>query len=145
MSLFSKLFGGGSPKVDEAEASTNEIPAVISQLQQSGKEGNFVIFMIDPAGALQYSIDGGVVGFDWVLIDPRNISDKAKIVELAATLGHRLEEREMNKVKCVAHYRRRLWKQRSGRSGRGHSLHDADHAWVLLPQRWIRRIRTMLP
>ena len=47
---------------------------------------------------LQYSIDGGVLGFDWVLIGPRNIADKAKVNEIASKLGYRLEEREMNKV-----------------------------------------------
>ena len=47
---------------------------------------------------LQYSIDGGVVGFDWVLISPRNVADKAKVSEIASTLGYQLEEHEMNNV-----------------------------------------------
>ena len=47
---------------------------------------------------LQYSIEGGVVGFDWVLIGPRNVADKAKVIEIASKLGYRLEEREMNNV-----------------------------------------------
>jgi len=32
---------------------------------------------------LQYSIDSGVVGFDWVLIGPRNIADRVKVIDLA--------------------------------------------------------------
>jgi len=101
MSILSKLFGGVAPKREEAAAS--EIPAVISQLRQSATDGNFVVFIFIPPGStdgevvnLQYSIDGGVVGFDWVLSGLRNIADKAKIVELASKLGHRLEERDEN-------------------------------------------------
>lgn len=83
----------------------SEIPAVVSQLHRSGKDGNFAVLMFVPPGSsdgeainLQYSIDGGVLGFDWVLIGPRNIADKAKVNEIASKLGYRLEEREMNKV-----------------------------------------------
>lgn len=86
----------------------NEIPAVISQLQRSGKDGNFAVLMFVPPGSsdgepinLQYSIDGGVLGFDWVLISPRNIADKAKVNEIASKLGYRLEEHEMNKVRYL--------------------------------------------
>jgi hypothetical protein len=104
MSIFSKLFGGVRPTKHQG-ASADEIPKVIGLLQQSAKNGNFVVFMFAPADStdgnavnLQYSIDGGVVGFDWVLISPRNIADKAKVVEFASRLGHRLEEQEMNGV-----------------------------------------------
>ena len=107
MSIFSKLFGGGRPSRRE-EAAANEIPKIISQLQQSANDGHFAVLMFVPPGSadgesvnLQYSIEGGVVGFDWVLISPRNIADKAKIVELAAKLGHRLEEHEENNCRYL--------------------------------------------
>jgi hypothetical protein len=83
----------------------SEIPEVISQLQRSAKDGHFAVLMFVPPGSkngqainLQYSIEGGVVGFDWVLISPRNVADKARVIEIAAKLGRRLEEHEMNKV-----------------------------------------------
>jgi hypothetical protein len=85
-----------------------DIPAVISRLERSGKDGHFVVLMFVPPGStngesvnLQYSIDGGVVGLDWVLIGPRNIADKAKVSEFSAKLGHRLDEREMNSVRYL--------------------------------------------
>ena len=101
MSMFSKLFGGRQKR--RQEASADEIPKVISQLQESAQDGHFVVFIFVPSDSkdgeavnLQYSIDSGVVGFDWVLISPRNIADKATVIELASRLGYRLEEREEN-------------------------------------------------
>ena len=86
----------------------NEISAVISQLQQSAANGHFAVLMFVPPGStddeainLQYSIDGGVVGLDWVLISPRNVADKTKVSEFASRLGYRLEEKEMNNVRFL--------------------------------------------
>jgi hypothetical protein len=87
---------------------TSDIPEVISQLERSGKDGHFAVLMFVPPGStdgvavnLQYSIDGGVVGFDWVLISPRNIADQAKVSEFASKLGYRLDEREINNVRYL--------------------------------------------
>src|SRR5260221_13876184 len=107
MSIFSKLFGGGR-KSRRQEAAATEIPKIINQLQRSPNDGHFAVLMFVPPGYtdgesvnLQYSIEGGVVGFDWVLIGPRNIADKAKVVELATKLGYRLEEHEMNNCRYL--------------------------------------------
>jgi hypothetical protein len=85
-----------------------EIPEVITQLQRSAKDGHFAVLMFVPAGStdgeavnLQYSIEHGIVGFDWVLIGPRNVADKARVNEVASKLGHHLEEREMNNVRYL--------------------------------------------
>jgi hypothetical protein len=82
-----------------------DLPEVVSQLDRSSKDGNFAVLMFDPPGAtdsesvnLQYSIERGVVGMDWVLLDPRNIADRDKIIEFASKLGYRLEAQEMNGV-----------------------------------------------
>jgi hypothetical protein len=85
-----------------------DIPEVISQLDRSSKDGHFVVFMFVPPGStdsesvnLQYAIDGGVVGLDWVLLGKRNIADRAEVSEFAAKLGYRLDEREMNGVRYM--------------------------------------------
>jgi hypothetical protein len=85
-----------------------EIPEVIRQLQSSGKDGNFAVFMFVPPNTsdreainLQYSVEQGVVGFDWVLIGPRNVADKPLITELANGLGYHLEEQEANNVRYM--------------------------------------------
>jgi hypothetical protein len=85
-----------------------DIPAIISQLERSAKNGHFVALMFVPPGStdgesvnLQYSIDSGVVGLDWVLNGQRNSADQAKVSDFAAKLGHRLDEREMNGVRYL--------------------------------------------
>jgi hypothetical protein len=85
-----------------------DIPKIIIQLQRSAKDGHFVVLMFVPPGSadgeavnLQYSIEGGVVGLDWVLLGLRNIADEAKVRDFALKLGHRLEVHEMNKVRYL--------------------------------------------
>lgn len=84
---------------------SRDIPEVISQLDRSSQNGHFAVLMFVPPSStdgeavnLQYSIESGTVGMDWVLIGPRNIADREKISEFASKLGHRLDEREMNGV-----------------------------------------------
>ena len=79
----------------------SEIPEVIIQLQRSAKDGYFAVLLFVSPGStdrepinLQYSIEDGVVGFDWVLIGPRNVADKTKISEFSSKLGYRLAEHE---------------------------------------------------
>ena len=78
------------------------------QLQRSAADGHFAVLMFVPPGStdgqgvnLQYSIDAGVVGLDWVLNSPRNIADQAKISEFASKLGYRLEQHEVNNVRYL--------------------------------------------
>src|SRR5205823_14876734 len=47
---------------------------------------------------LQYSVEHGTVGLDWVLLGSTNIADKEKVAAFAAQLGHPFSERVMNKV-----------------------------------------------
>ena len=84
---------------------SHDIPEVISQLDRSSQNGHFAVLMFVPPGStdgeavnLQYSIESGTVGMDWVLLGPRNIADREKISEFASKLGHPLDEREMNGV-----------------------------------------------
>lgn len=82
---------------------TTNIPDIISQLKRSGGEGHFVVLLFVPfktgngeAVNLQYSIENGVVGLDWVLLSPRNIADQQEIKKFAAGLGFQFEEHEQN-------------------------------------------------
>jgi hypothetical protein len=92
----------------ENSVTAYEVPQVIKQLQQSANDGNFVIFLFVPPNSkddkavhLQYSIEDGVVGLDWVLISPPNIADQMKIKEFVSTLGYRFKEREMNDTRYL--------------------------------------------
>jgi hypothetical protein len=97
-----------TPKDSKDSVTAYEIPKIVKELQQSANDGNFVVFIFVPPKSrdgqsinLQYSIEDGVVGFDWVLISPCNIADQAKIKEFATTLGHRLKEYEMNNTRYL--------------------------------------------
>jgi hypothetical protein len=85
-------------------ATVADIPPIFSKLATL-KDGSFAVFMFDSplsrggdAVNLQYSVEHGTVGLDWVLLGSTNIADKEKVAAFAAQLGHPLSERVMNKV-----------------------------------------------
>lgn len=47
---------------------------------------------------LQYSVEKGVVGMDWVLLGKRNAADREKVAAFASKFGYQLDEHEMNGV-----------------------------------------------
>jgi len=47
---------------------------------------------------LQYSVEHGTVGLDWVLLSPSNIADREKVSAFAAELGQPMSEHVMNNV-----------------------------------------------
>jgi hypothetical protein len=47
---------------------------------------------------LQYSVEQGAVGLDWVLLGKTNIADKEKVSAFASQQGHPMTERVMNHV-----------------------------------------------
>jgi hypothetical protein len=86
----------------------SQIPVVLEQLRHKGGETSWVVFMFytsklsieteDDCPNLQFSIQKGKVGLDWVLLGPRNIADKAQITEFIASKGHKIKEKKINKV-----------------------------------------------
>ena len=85
----------------------SELPEAVRQLQVAAAESSFVVFIFDQSGRksnadvavnLQYSIENGRVGLDWVLLSAANVADKDDIVEFAAERHHQFSEREQNGV-----------------------------------------------
>ena len=90
--------------VPTRSATVEDIPSIFAKLATL-KDGSFAVFMFDSplsrggeAVNLQYSVEHGTVGLDWVLLGSTNIADKEKVDAFAAQLGHPLSERVMNKV-----------------------------------------------
>jgi len=86
----------------------SDIPDVLSQLQRTGKDGSFAVLIFGPPNSkddeeinLQYSIEGGKVGLDWVLLGAPNIADRDRIKVFASGLGHEWVEKEMNRVRYL--------------------------------------------
>ncbi|MDJ0758423.1 MAG: hypothetical protein QNJ19_03450 [Woeseiaceae bacterium] len=84
--------------------SLDDIPRVYEALKTTGQDGSFAVFMppkLEPdedALNIQFSIENGSIGLDWVLISPVNIRDKGKFVELLNTKRIPYRELEMNNV-----------------------------------------------
>jgi hypothetical protein len=93
----------------ETKVKMADIPPIFEKLRAVEKDGSFAVFIYTPPGKepsneainIQFSIEGGRIGFDWVLIGPLNIRDKDKFVQLAGKLGYKIVEREMNNVKYL--------------------------------------------
>jgi uncharacterized protein (DUF1810 family) len=93
----------------EAKVKMADIPAIFEKLRAVGKNGSFAVFIFMPPGKaspdeainVQFSMERGQIGFDWVLLGPANIRDKEKFVQLAGRLGYKVVDREMNNVKYL--------------------------------------------
>ena len=88
-----------------------EIPAVVARLHglPEGKYGTWVVFMFRPPGSapgaeavnLQYSVEHGNVGLDWVLLSATNVADKERLTAFVEGRAFRVSEREMNNVRYL--------------------------------------------
>ena len=96
---------------EEIQVSVGQIPAVVSCLKATGKDSSFVVFLFQPEGRsahddddgvnLQYSIENGRVGLDWVLLAPLNVSDQERISAFMKDRGFAVNAQEMNKVRYL--------------------------------------------
>ena len=86
-------------------ATRDQIRSIVSRLQRTGRDGSFVVFMFSIPGNhdetlpnLQYSVEDGRLGFDWVLIAPQNIKDETAVTDFIKRFGYTSSKREMNGV-----------------------------------------------
>jgi hypothetical protein len=92
--------------VVEPKVKIADVPGIFEKLRATEKDGSFAVLAFTPPGEseavnIQFSIEGGRTGLDWVLIGPLNIRDKEKFARFADKLGYRVSEREMNNVKYL--------------------------------------------
>jgi hypothetical protein len=98
-----------SRTVPTLQVRVDEIPRVLASLSASSSDPTFAVFMFTtpdlptPQDALniQFSMESGKPGFDWVLIAPRNIRDHDRFVEFAQAGGYHPEMQEMNNVRYL--------------------------------------------
>ena len=80
----------------------DQISEVYESLKNTGKDGSFAV-LIPPSDSndslnIQFSIEHGEIGLDWVLMSPVNIRDKGKFVALLDRERVRYSDRSMNGV-----------------------------------------------
>jgi hypothetical protein len=86
---------------------STQVARVLEQLRQSTADPTFAVFMFstpDQPGSeralnIQFSLENGRAGFDWVLLAPRNVEDEARFIEFAVQRGFSPKKHEENNVK----------------------------------------------
>jgi hypothetical protein len=93
---------------DGGFVTTRDFPALVSALKETGGPGSFWVVLVPGTAKadgytanLQYSIEDGVVGLDWVLIAERNLEDKQRFLDVAHSAGAKIEEKEGNGVRYL--------------------------------------------
>lgn len=84
----------------------NEIERVVEQLTKTGgNDGSYAILAFFPGDPnepshveLQFSLENGTIGFDWVLLGDIKLRDKDKFLHIANTLGHTISSKTENGV-----------------------------------------------
>ena len=107
--LLVRFFSGRlSVNTDGGFVTTQDFPELFSALKCSGANGAFFVVLIPGTARndgftanLQYSIDGGVVGLDWVLIAKRNIEDQERFQSFIRNSGASVEIKESNGVRFL--------------------------------------------
>ena len=90
--------------------SVSQLSNVFDQLNGNHKDASWAAFTFCPPDEpasdqtsvnFQYSVEGGKIGFDWVLLAPRNIADKDKITGFIKDKNYTVLQREGNGVKYL--------------------------------------------
>ena len=96
--------------MNEYQVLVSQIPEVVEQLRTKGADTAFAVLMFespmarpgeDPVINLQYAIEDGVLGLEWVLLGPRNIEDKDLVEDFITRAGHTVALCEMNNVRYL--------------------------------------------
>lgn len=92
--------------VKEGEIRTSDFPALAKALSSGSQEVRYAALIFSASDRpseqdvlnLQFSVENGKVGFDWVLLAPRNIEDQAKFRAFAREHGVEPVGRTVNGV-----------------------------------------------
>jgi hypothetical protein len=93
----------------ELNVKVADVPAIFQKLKATGKDSSFAVFAFVPPGYasdrdainIQFSIDEGKIGVDWVLLGQPNNRDQEKFTRFAKDLGYTVSQREMNNVRFL--------------------------------------------
>lgn len=101
LAFSSNSFGRESYNVDAHIVSVKDIIPIFNEFGEQQIEGSFAVFIVTIGNQdlnLQFSYEGGRHGFDWVMLAPLNIRDVKKFMELASSMGFKIQKKEGNGV-----------------------------------------------
>jgi hypothetical protein len=97
-----------TPETDGGFVTIADFPDLVKAIKKTGSNGSFWVVLIPGtaendgyAANLQYSIENGVLGLDWVLVAKRNIREKEKFVRIIEEAGYHADLKEENGVKYL--------------------------------------------
>lgn len=78
-----------------------DIGEVFRQMSLQGIETSFAVFIIQARDQnetveIQFSVEDGKTGLDWILMSPANVEEKPKVTQYAESTGFKWQEKEMN-------------------------------------------------
>ena len=88
----------------------SQIRGLVEQLEATGSDESFATLCFPSPYALngeciwvnlQFAIERGIVGMEWVLLADRNIEDQDRITNFMRHRGHTVASRELNKVRYL--------------------------------------------
>mgnify|MGYP000459215151 FL=1 len=90
------------------QISINDVSNVYSQLESKGQDSSYSTFVFFPSDPneeshveIQFSIEGGTIGFDWILLGEIKTRDMGRFIQLANKYGYNFTEITDNNVKYL--------------------------------------------
>jgi hypothetical protein len=102
--------GSRAPEQPPVTITIRDVPSILTALSFKKRDGNFAVFLFGANGAppaaadalnIQFSVEGGEIGIDWVLLSPLNIDAQQRFRSFFEESGRTVVEREMNGVRYL--------------------------------------------
>jgi uncharacterized membrane protein YiaA len=95
-------------ETDGGFVTIDDFPELVAAIQKTGQNGAFWVVLVprtagndELAANLQYSIEDGALGLDWVLIAQRNMREKNKFLQVIKDAGSHADLKEGNGVQYL--------------------------------------------
>lgn len=98
-----KILRARASGIKTRKISVGDIGKVYDQISSQAAETSFAVFVISPPRwdsgqtvEIQFSVEKGVTGLDWILMSENNKKEKQRIVDYAIEKGTRWQDCKMN-------------------------------------------------
>lgn len=96
-------------QASEVRCRLRDLPELFRAVAAAGVDGCFAAMLVPPVSGsdpnerayIQFSIESGRIGVDWVLESQQNIRDQQRFSDIASSLGYSVQMREMSDVRYL--------------------------------------------